>query len=479
MSDTTSSSAVTPSASSSTSLSTSAAGTASSSTSTSSGLPTSTTSSDSLSTATTTTTTALTETATSSSTTDTTSSTATPSIATVTSTSTPLATLTPPATTTSQSTSTTSVVGGPAVITTSTAVVVVSPFPTQAPSRTAAPSSSNNTFFENKGAVAGVFTVVGLIVAALFIILVFTVIRRRRARQFDREVEAAAAEAAAAPAPHFLDDDDEDPYRHPADQPAAYVDHPQYSDISSHGTYSQPALGSQEAYGMRDLGPAPAELYNNPYVTGGAAGAAGVGVARARSTRDPGAFASGFQDGATPYPAFAGPAAFQSGAYGNGGGYDSLDTGVGVGIGAGMQRGMSLNHHPNVDYATNDQEQQYSQGLHPGQYVQQSDLVRNPSQVTYSTTHASSTLASSPASPPLSKEQSPYAANYASAPVQEVDEGAYGGYTDDLEGARHMQEGRHSYQHDDEDEGRPKILKVCTYQARTGVSDMADVDNDR
>ncbi|KAG6893922.1 hypothetical protein C0992_008168, partial [Termitomyces sp. T32_za158] len=166
--------------------------------------------------------------------------------------------------------------------------------------------------------VAGGPTVVGFIVVALTIFLLVA----RRAKQFDREVEAAAA----APAPHSLDDDD-DTYRQPADQP----------------TPSRLTRSS-----MRDLGPAPGELYNNPYATGGAAG---VGVARARSTRDPGAFASGFQDGATPYPAFLGPAAFQSGAYGVGAGHDSFGAGVGAGVGAGMQRGMSLKHHPNVDYA--------------------------------------------------------------------------------------------------------------------------------
>ncbi|KAG6894403.1 hypothetical protein C0992_006243 [Termitomyces sp. T32_za158] len=146
------------------------------------------------------------------------------------------------------------------------------------------------------GAVAGVVILVGLIVVALFIVA-------RRAKQFDRKVESAAA----APAPHFLDDDD-DTYRQPADQPTA-----------SGLTRSS----------MRDLGPAPGELYNNPYATGGAAG---VGVARARSTRDPGAFASGLQDGSTPYPAFSGPAAFQSGAYGVDQGTTRLVRGLGPGL---------------------------------------------------------------------------------------------------------------------------------------------------
>ena len=68
-----------------------------------------------------------------------------------------------------------------------------------------------NSFFDNKGAVAGVFSVVGLIVLALLFALFFTILRRRRAKKFDREIEAAAREAAAAQPPAgFLDDDDDD-----------------------------------------------------------------------------------------------------------------------------------------------------------------------------------------------------------------------------------------------------------------------------
>ena len=40
-------------------------------------------------------------------------------------------------------------------------------------------------FFSNKGAVAGVFTVVGLVALALIIALATNVIRRRRAKKFD------------------------------------------------------------------------------------------------------------------------------------------------------------------------------------------------------------------------------------------------------------------------------------------------------
>lgn len=69
---------------------------------------------------------------------------------------------------------------------------------------------------------------------------------------------------------------------------------------------SVPPHGS-EAYGMREMsGVGPGEIYD-PY-GGGAAGAAGIGVARARSTKADGGFAAGLQDGSAPYAAFAVPA---------------------------------------------------------------------------------------------------------------------------------------------------------------------------
>ena len=86
-----------------------------------------------------------------------------------------------------------------------------------------------------------------------------------------------------------------------------------YSD-GSHGTYNQAPL-AHESYGMREI--APGELYSpDPYAShagGYAAGAAaggamaGVGVARARSQRDAGGYGAALNEGAAPYPAFAGP----------------------------------------------------------------------------------------------------------------------------------------------------------------------------
>lgn len=188
-------------------------------------------------------------------------------------------------------------------------------------------------FFHNTGAVAGVFSVAGLIVLAVVIALVTNGIRRRRARRFDRELAAATLEAASAPKPVFLDDDDEE---YPGAARGGYgssgagndMGYGQFSDASSHGTYAQPAMsvGSHggESYGMRELGSGqsmghaahsvgPGEIFD-PYAigaagAGGAAGAAGIGVARARSGRVAGDanYAAGLQEGGAPYAAFAVP----------------------------------------------------------------------------------------------------------------------------------------------------------------------------
>lgn len=66
-------------------------------------------------------------------------------------------------------------------------------------------------FFSNTGAVAGVFVVVGLVVAAGIGAFTFFMLRRRRRQRLDRDVAAAAAAAAAAQQPRFEDDDDSSP----------------------------------------------------------------------------------------------------------------------------------------------------------------------------------------------------------------------------------------------------------------------------
>lgn len=242
----------------------------------------------------------------------------------------------------------------------------------------------------------------GLIVVGLLIALVTNTLRRRRAKRFDRETEEAAADAATAVVPTFLDGDD-DPYGPKvygsgagADFGAGVYGHGsgdgynnsgynldrtaysdgvgQYSDVSSHGTYGQPVMSMNsnqgETYNMRELGPGVGEVYNphggagmhdaGMMATGAGAGAAGIGVMRARSTKDPGGYASALNDGSSPYPAFARPGGMhghpnhqqrQQHDHNNIGGANlgvngSLLDDVSLGARAGVQRGIALQHQP-------------------------------------------------------------------------------------------------------------------------------------
>lgn len=165
---------------------------------------------------------------------------------------------------------------------------------------------------KNTAAVAGVFSVVGLISIIVIIFLARNFIRRRKQVAFDRELQEATRQAAAVSAAPF-DDDDDDPYaKRGAYGTDLYRDR-QYSD-TSHGTYGQSPM-TVDSYGMREIGHPPipmgADVYNDPY----AAGAAGIGVARARSMRLDGQgslarqpdFSAALSEGGAPYAAFAAP----------------------------------------------------------------------------------------------------------------------------------------------------------------------------
>lgn len=66
---------------------------------------------------------------------------------------------------------------------------------------------AQSSFFNNKGAVAGVFVVVGLAVVAIIAALGLLFFRRRRRQRLDREVTAAAVAASAAAARSPLDEE--------------------------------------------------------------------------------------------------------------------------------------------------------------------------------------------------------------------------------------------------------------------------------
>ncbi|KAF9235295.1 hypothetical protein BU15DRAFT_78128 [Melanogaster broomeanus] len=238
-------------------------------------------------------------------------STSAPTSATSQTSSTPPSTSTPPTTTQSTTSSSgslvTSSVSTPASLTVissggglQTVTAYYTPTVTSAPP-TSTPGASNS-FFSNTGAVAGVFTVVGLIVVALVVALVTNAIRRRRAQKFDRDVAEAAAEAAASSRSPF------DDYSYPGGGGGGYG----YSD-NSHGTFQQPPmLPHNESYGMSEMS------QYDPYAAGATAlaGAAVGGMGRGRKDSEPGVPGIAGVGAGTlarepskrnPYLAFAGP----------------------------------------------------------------------------------------------------------------------------------------------------------------------------
>lgn len=131
--------------------------------------------------------------------------------------------------------------------------------------------SSTNTFFSNKGAVAGTFVVVGLVVIGLILALSLLCFRRRRRQRLDREVTAAAmaAPAGATGRPPL----DEDKGYNPSSGPQTSESYP--------STANQTPMGQYDGYGA---------TYGDPH--GGydpyAAAAAGYGATGGYETMQPG-----------------------------------------------------------------------------------------------------------------------------------------------------------------------------------------------
>jgi len=71
--------------------------------------------------------------------------------------------------------------------------------------------NSASAFFRNKGAVAGVFIVVGLAATSIVIFLIFWFRRRRRNKRLEHETEVEATLAAHGYRRTFVDGDDNDP----------------------------------------------------------------------------------------------------------------------------------------------------------------------------------------------------------------------------------------------------------------------------
>lgn len=149
--------------------------------------------------------------------------------------------------------------------------------------------TSSYRFFNNRGAVAGVFAIVGLVGLVLLIALLTNAVRRRRAKKFDEEVAAAAAEAAASSRYPFDDFDDAPAGGYGAGgggnnggSGGANLNRAgtAYSDPESqHGAYSQPPMPLNDSYNMTEYsryGPAAGYGTGAAATVGMAAGAAGM-----------------------------------------------------------------------------------------------------------------------------------------------------------------------------------------------------------
>ncbi|KAI6004591.1 hypothetical protein EDD15DRAFT_1010425 [Pisolithus albus] len=176
--------------------------------------------------------------------------------------------------------------------------VVVTPTSTSTSSTSNSGSSGSTSFWNNTGAVVGVFTVVGLVGLALLILIITTAIRRRRAAKFDKEIAAAAADAAATTRFPF------DDYSEPSGGGYGYSD-------NSHGTFAQPPMRPVESYGMTEMS------QYDPYAAAAPSGGAAA-FQRSRSRKEsevgtPGIAGVGAGNLArepshrAPYLAFAGP----------------------------------------------------------------------------------------------------------------------------------------------------------------------------
>ncbi|KAG9095652.1 hypothetical protein FRC06_009576 [Ceratobasidium sp. 370] len=123
------------------------------------------------------------------------------------------------------------------------------------PAASASAAAAKKPFFQNTGAVVGVFVVVGIAATILAIFIITTFIRRRRAKQFDRDVQEAAREAALVQAP--VDDDDygaNASYNTHASQPMS-TERPNYG-------YGSAGASSWDPYGRAGAGAGGYEMHN-------------------------------------------------------------------------------------------------------------------------------------------------------------------------------------------------------------------------
>lgn len=147
-------------------------------------------------------------------------------------------------------------------------------------------TGSTNAFFNNKGAVAGVFVVVGLVIFGMLLALGLLCFRRRRRQRLDREVTAAAVAASANSGRLALDEGDDVPSTGHNTTAESYPSTPGHNTMQQYSNYgaSYANAGGYDPYAQQMAqGGGPGGMYHGDYLTAGAAGgaAAGAGAAAA------------------------------------------------------------------------------------------------------------------------------------------------------------------------------------------------------
>jgi len=194
-----------------------------------------------------------------------------------------------------------------------------------------------------------------------------------------------------------------------------------YSSDGSHGPYGPP----MEAFGMRDMvthNSVPVGEIYDPYAAGGAAG---IGVARARSAKTnlshstPNIYAAALQTGGSPYPKFAIPPPKQEG-----------------GAGAPLGRGNSNN----PEFGASREQRQYREQSreYPTLGRTKSDPTGEP---------PVSSLARTPTYPQPQNLPNPHNAFPSPVVGSTTDDAAYGGYVDEGD--------------EEEEEAPRRVLKVA------------------
>ncbi|KAG6894483.1 hypothetical protein C0992_005944, partial [Termitomyces sp. T32_za158] len=141
-------------------------------------------------------------------------------------------------------------------------------------------NSKDVSFFQNTGAVAGVFVVVGLAAASIFLWILFALRRRRRTRRLEHDTAVSATLAAAGFHRTPLDDDDDDENENANGSRRSRFGSPELEmrNRASSGFASTILSGARTSTYLDSLLPDDPDAYNpyREYITDNPAGVSGA-----------------------------------------------------------------------------------------------------------------------------------------------------------------------------------------------------------